>query len=344
MENSSGLSDTTIVLNTDEIRNVCSIWNSAASKANLGSFDVKGAFAPLVENGIAVGYVDSLDKALKSVEGMVTKLSSLISTNTDTQEEIDLTTKSKATGGRNGRYSSGSGGGYDSTGAYSGAGSPIDTSQYDVKDTDSDLNIVKEFDDLIAKLDENEKLDLMTSLYSILAEDTQKYLYEDKYKTLLKQQILASPNINADLKKIISQMDENEVQVMMRKILVDNAEVSDFSQMVISIYDNEFKQEFKGATPADSFDSIARVYSYLAKEKDIQSYISKIYFGEYSSVDDYTIVFTRTLIDTLSEKAGISYEELLSDSRYSSALKEASADIAKSFTTLSINNKVSSKA
>lgn len=344
------LSDVTIVQNSDGMRSVCSTWKGAADSADLGSIDVTSIFAPLVENGIAVSYVSSLKAALGSITSMVAKLISAIGSNVDAQEAIDDKGKNDASGGKSGKYrnyggagNNGSSGGGSSSSAVP-AGNSIDTTSYDIKDTESNLDILKKYEDYVTKLDEYQKLDVMTNLYSIVKADTYKYLYEEQYGALLKKKLLESPKVDADLKKIISEMDENEVQVLLQNLLVNNAEVSDFSQMIISIYDNEFKQEFVGATSADSIESITKVYTFLSKEKDVQGYLSKIYFGDVSNVDDYAITFTRVLVDTLAEKSGISYEELLSDSRYSGALKEATVDIAKSFTALSINSSVTSSA
>lgn len=337
--NSDGLSDKTIFQNSDGIRGVCSTWNGAVTSADLGSIDVTSVFAPLVENGIAVNYVSSLKTALTTVETMATNLISVIGANVDDQEEIDTKTKNKASGGSGGKYKN-----YGSSGGSGGSGgsSSITPTDSTVKDVDSDLEVKKEFEDYISKLDQYKELSLISGLYSILGKDAYKLLYEEKYGLYLKEKILSSPNVDADLKKIITQMDSNEVQSILRDLLVKNADVSDFSQMVISKFDSEFKEEFKSATTADSFESVAKVYTSLSSKSNVQDTLTKLYLGDVEDADDYSIAFTRTLVDTLSEQSGISYEELLSDSRYNSVLKDAVVDLAKSFTTLSISKSVSS--
>lgn len=337
------LSDITIVQNSDGIRSVCSTWQGAVNSADLSSIDVTSIFAPLVENGIAVSYVSSLKTALANITSMVSKLISAIGSTVDAQEEIDDKGKNGADKSRGSNYRNYGGGGA------SGAGTPINTGGgYDIKDPESKLDILKKFDDYVSKLDEYKKLELMTGLYSIIKADVKECLYNEKYAASLKKKILNSPKVDANIRKIIAQLDENEVQVLLQNILVNNTEISDFSQMIISIYDNQFKQEFSGAAgpsyehnlvnSPSSIESITKVYTFLSKEKDAQGYLSKIYFGDVSNVDDSTISFTRVLVDTLAEKSGISYDELLSDSRYGDALKEATVDIAKSFTTLSIQS------
>ena len=338
--NTDGLSDKTIKQNSAEIRDACSNWSEGVSSAALGSIDVTGIFSPLVENGIAVSYIPSLKSALESVDGVATSLISIIGANVDEQEDIDRKTKDKVSGGSSGNYKnygSGSGGG---GGAVASGGAPS-SGDYDVKDVDNDLDVKKEFNDYISKLDSYKELDFISGFNSILGTDAYKLLYSEEYSALLKKKILSSPNVDADLKKIISKMDQNEVQTLLRDLLVKNADVSDFSQMIVSKFDSEFKEEFKDSTTSASFENIAKTYTDLTKKANIQGDLTKLYLGDVDKADDYSIAFTRTLVDTLSEQSGVSYEELLSDTRYNDVLKDAVVDIAKTFTTLNISKNVS---
>jgi len=333
--NTDGLSDKTLVQNSDGIRSACSEWNGAVKSADLSSIDVSSVFAPLVENGIAVNYVSSLKTALSSVESMTTKLISIIGANVDTQEEIDTTTKNKVSGSKSGGYRNYGGG---SSGE--GASGDITPSDSEVKDTESDLEVKKEFDDYVSKLDQYKELDFISAFYSILGTDAYKLLYDEKYSSLLKEKILSSPNVDADLKKIISKMDQNEVQTYLRDLLVTNAQVSDFSQFIVNEFSEVIKEDFKAVNISNTYGSIAKSYTNLSESKTVQVDLNKLYLGDVSDEDDYTISFTRTVIDTLSSQTGISYEDLLSDSRYSGVLKDAVVDLAKTFTSLSIMDSI----
>ena len=68
MANSNELSDTTLKVNSNELSQVCSSWNSLVLSMDLGSLDLNGEFSALTENGVGVNYISSLKNALERSE------------------------------------------------------------------------------------------------------------------------------------------------------------------------------------------------------------------------------------------------------------------------------------
>ena len=132
----------TMSINTTEINNICSEFNSKVSSIDLGSIDVAGAFEPLTSQGILTSYVSSLKDALTSISENCTNISSILSNLASTQEGIDDAGKKNAdttyfgndTGNGNGNgngngsstsgsHSTGTNNGNSSVGVQSGEGS-----------------------------------------------------------------------------------------------------------------------------------------------------------------------------------------------------------------------------
>ena len=333
-DSSAELSDKTLVSDTVGINDACTIWKNTVLSENLSSIDVSSAFSPLVENGIATSYVESLKTALESSEKVILNLINLLSEAAENQDSVDKNERDKV-GTRT--YGGGSGG----SGRRTSSDANVDTNQYDVKDVDGKTEIYKEFADYVTKLDDDSKLALLTSLNTILGDNTYNYLYKEKYGEELKKQLLASPNIDAELKTLIKNLDENEVQVLLQNLLTGSNEITEFSNIIMSTFDKQFQQEYESASYTCS-ESISNLYSAIAKQDNVQNYIKELYFGNVTGIDKSAVSFTKVLVDTLSEQTGISCDELLNDSRYNDPLKDVAKDLAKSYTFLNIQKNIKS--
>ena len=64
----------TMQINTTEMKNICSTFNSKVSSIDLGSVDVAGSFEPFTSQGILTGYVSSLKDALTSISENCTNI------------------------------------------------------------------------------------------------------------------------------------------------------------------------------------------------------------------------------------------------------------------------------
>lgn len=108
------LSDVTLEIGTDEVKNICNNWNQQVASIDIESINIDSTFAPLIECGIAPNYLSSLKTALQSIGELVSSVSSAIKSAADEQSQADeaiskktiTNTKSTSGGGGGGYYSS----------------------------------------------------------------------------------------------------------------------------------------------------------------------------------------------------------------------------------------------
>lgn len=346
---SSQLSDVELSVNASGLIDACSKWNSDVLNADLGSIDISGSFSSLTQNGVGVGYVESLKNALQKSDKLALNISKLVSTTADDQYSAD--TKAASYSGSN-SYASYSGGrksgGYSaedsssavvaSSGASSGA---VDTGSYEADNTNSNLEIKQDADTKVAELSNEENVEMVNEFKSIIDGNVFDYLFNTNYSSKIKEQLLSSPKLSDDLKPKIATMDENEIQVLLKDMCISGEAISDFSKIIITIYDNDLRNNFKGATVFDSAKSISDVYSFLAKQSNYQNLLKELYFGTslIDNVDDNVIVFTRNFVDTLATASNVSYEDILNDEKYKESLLFEVKDLATSFGVMDAANK-----
>ena len=352
----SGLSDKDISMDTGVLSKISSEWSTAVSSANLGSVDVSGQFSSLTQNGVAVGYLTSLKNALEKIEKTALKIANLVATTASDQEAADESGKNKSNqstprttsgGNRGGNY----GGSNNSSANNSDKNTDIKSDQNtDIKSEDDPSTIDKKDDkDLEIKDDETKKVELdeteviamATSLQSIIEGKEYDYLFDTSFASQIKEQLLKSPNLTDDLKAKIAEMDENEVQVFLKEMYLSGEGVSDFSKIIITIFDNDLRQSNSGSTVEGSAKSISAVYNYLKGQSNLQEQLKDLYYGttDIDGADDDVIRFTRSFIDTVATATNTTYEEVLKDSKYQETLSAEVQDISKTFTTIDVASK-----
>ena len=335
MANSNVDSDTKLKVNSSVLITSCSSWNSTISSVGLSSIDVNSTFSALIDCGVGTSFFSSLQASLKSLDSLTNNISSLISTTVSQQEETDNKSAEQASDNKYGSSS------YDRTS--SGGTTAVesvtktDTGSYDVDNKENNVEIKEDNKTDSVELDTNDQNELSVALQSIYDEDTPTNLENDEDVSVIKEKILESPVISDDVKEKIAEMDQNEVKTALTDILASGDTVSDFSKTIISVFDNDLKNNFKNATIYDSANSIAKVYSFLSKKKNAQQALKEIYLGisNIEKVDDNVIVFTRSFVDLMATANNVSYEDILNDSKYQEDLLEEMEDISKSFYALS---------
>ena len=335
MANGNADSDTKLKLNSSVLTTACSSWNSTISSVGLSSIDVNSTFSALMDCGVGTSFFPSLSASLKSLDTLTTSISSLISTTVSQQEETDNKAAEEASNNTYGNST------YDRTSSGGAAAvetvNKTDTGDYDVDNKKNDVSIKEDNKTDSVELDTIEQNELAAALSSIYDEDTPTNWATAEDASVVKEQLLESPNISDDVKEKIAEMDENEVQTTLTNILSSGDTVSDFSKTVISVFDNDLKNNFKNATIYDSADSIAKVFNYISKEKNAQQALKELYFGTsiIDKVDDNVVTFARSFVDLMATANNVSYEDILNDSKYQEDLIEEMEDISKSFFALS---------
>ena len=331
-------SDGKIKINSEAIASACSEFDSKVKSVNLSGFDL-GPFSALSECGIGTGYLSSLKNALERVDKLSSNLAKLIESTAYAQEDRD-NAGAKAAGNNsygNASYDRGGGGGSSSGDDAVGAVSGIDPGSTTIGKPKEKVEINKGKNEKQIELETSEEVELVEALQSIKPETLANWDDRDSISKI-KKELLKSPNLSDDLKEKIANMDENELKVALSDVFASGKTISDFSRVIISIFDEDLKNDFKNATIYDSADKIKNVLDYVSKQKDFQNEIKEIYLGasENKDVDEHAIILVRSYVDLLATTNNVSYEDILNDSKYQSTLLEDIEDLKDTFYVLSI--------
>lgn len=338
--NNSQLSDSDYSINANQLSEDTANWNNAVNSTNIGSINVTSVFAPLIQNGVGSGYFSSLDSALKKSDRLALNISNLIATTASEQTSADTSAAQASSNIRTAASAARSSGGSSGGGSSSGGSTNYSTStaSYDVSNTGSDLEVKTDAEDSKkeVQLTDEEEIKMLEELQSILDNELFAMLFETDDASKLKEKLLNSPNISADLKEKISSMDQNEIQTKIKDMCIEGKTVSNFSKIIITIYDNDLKKNFENATIFDSSDSIAEVYKFLAKAENPQESLSALYSGEsiIDKVDDNVVNFTRNFVDTLATAANVDYKDILTNEEYKATLAEEIKDLSNTYSLI----------
>lgn len=353
-ENIEELSEETLVVKSDGINDVCSNWSSSISSLNLGSINVAGTFAPLTENGIATGLIPSLAEAIKKLESSSQEISGTITSLVEEQQDIDTRGESDASN-RTAFNTTGGGG-------TRGSNSTVETS-YDetennelVEDFKNENENVEmddeeaisaaasleklrtEFDNEITKLDDDSQIGFINDLINISGHSLSELLYDEKYSQYLKEKVLNSVYLTDDLKSIIAQMDENEVQVCIKNMLTNGDAITDFSKIVLTVFESSLNSNTSDYLSSQKADELFSSLSNISEDK-VQEGLSNLYMGNVDdSVSNEVIYFTRNYIDVLATAENTTSEDILSNSKYKEILDVCTKDLKKTFSYLKASN------
>ena len=303
----------TMSINTTEINNICSEFNSKVSSIDLGSIDVAGAFEPLTSQGILTSYVSSLKDALTSISENCTNISSILSNLASTQEGIDDAGKKNAdttyfgndTGNGNGNgngngsstsgsHSTGTNNGNSSVGVQSGEGS----------NSQSELNEIATTTALETLLSI-----LSTSPTAITSEERASYL-----KELLKLKLQGS---NAELAEVIESMDPTELQAYLKKIyngeLVINDATVSVTYDILERISKETNIELTELVSEENIDTIREKVEEMSQEYEdfvssVRTIIDVIAINEETTGDQ--LLLEAGNVDTLKTEIGKVTESL----------------------------------
>lgn len=332
----------TMQINTTEMKNICSTFNSKVSSIDLGSVDVAGSFEPFTSQGILTGYVSSLKDALTSISENCTNISSILNNLASTQEEIDNNGKDAAdsnlfgnnsngnnTGGRTG----GGGGGTHSTGTDNG-GSTVGLTSGSTETSElSSIASTSALESLLSILS--------TSPSTVTSEDRASYL-----KELLKLKLQASDD--EELAEIIEAMDPTVLQQYLNQIY--NGELAINDATVSVTYDilerisKEVNIELKNLLTEDNMDTIrekvealSQDYINLFNSNDLRTELQQIYDGtNIEGKDDKFVSSVRTVVDLIAVNQNTTGDALLLEDSNTETLKTEIGKVTESLGQLRI--------
>ena len=337
----------TLVLYTDAIARTSSTWKSSFEGSGISDINVESAFSSLVEAGVGTSYIPSLKKALSKAESSV--LATINSLNQLAQNQNNNDDKWN---NYNNSYPRGNnnppGGNYNPP-----AGTNPPTSTEPPTNPPVDLKVNKDFVDKVSKLSTEEYSELMTALGSIKNEELLSYLVDPNQASALKKYLLDKVNLPADLKQLVSEMDENELQLSLMSILTDETTIPDISKNVIYNYtellskktnlqDSELSKYF--FYNVDDFSSIVdaalkdddkmqKLLLNLYEGNDVKDVLSDLGIKDITTaaggVGEVSVEFIRSTVDEICKKNGIDYESLLTDQSKKELLKGELSGISK---------------
>lgn len=337
--NVADLSDVTLEIKTSNINDVCNSWESSIKSADLDSIDVETSFKPLTNNGVGVSYFVCLKNSFDAGQNLILSTSNTIKNSTEEQTNLDNTYAENYNGKSKGKGSGGGSGKTNNTPeddsteeAVPDTGIPIDQIEPEK------IEINNEFVDKINSLDTNSYISFMTALSSLSKDNLLGLLVDENSASELKKVLLDSPNISEDLKKLISEMDENEVQVTLQSILTDKINLSDTSKSIIYKYTESLSKttnlDISKVTKEEQFykniDELFTTVNTLANKENLQEELLNIYDG--AGENENIVEFTRIIVDTIAEKNGANYEDLLNNKAKEESIKEELNNLSKSLT------------
>ena len=343
----NGAKDSTLEIYPD---GVCEQWKSDILSVDIGSVDVTGSFSALTSAGIAVAYVPSLKTALESIETSLLSASNMIKSAVDEQEEVDNLYDDK-TRGRNSYGGGGGGGSSGGGGTNESAVGSTEPTQTD-ENKEKDLTINKDFIDKINELDSSSYIKFLQALSSISPDKLTEMLLQEELAADLKETLLASPYLDADLKKIIMEMDQNELQVSLRALIVEDTHLTDGTKEIIYAYTEMLKSETystdknlsTGAVFLTQVDDIFDTIDGALDDSDSMEKLTSVYDGD---VDEKTkgcaVNFVRSAMDTIAEKNNITASTLLEDSSYKNLVENQVNELSKSLAFFKFTNTLGSE-
>lgn len=323
------LSDVTLEINTDEIRNICDNWNQQVASIDIGSINIDSIFSPLTDCGIAVNYITSLKSTIKEMDGLVSSVSSAIKNTADDQQKNDTTISNNTISNNNisvdtgsGSYSSSSSSSSSSGGSYY---TPVvnetdnTTTGDEVEITVSDA-VYKEFDDLPYK----DSVELVSLLSTFITADSSlsTYLVDLNNSEYIKTSLLKR-NISDKFKKFIESMDADTVQAAIYYYFTEKSNLSNIAKdgllnQLLS-YDTSSMVSTKEVLVnliKDSNSTNKSIASLLNDNNIGQSIVSK-----YKSTNDNLF---KSIVNNIAKDINPSsdIEKIFSDSNNDSVIKE----------------------
>ena len=322
------LSDVDLELNTSQLSDLSSRWNNEIMSLGLSSLNIKGTFSALIGQKIGSNYITSLENAIKKVEDNAINIARIIGDTANEQSELDE---------RNAKQSEQNNYNYYANNGYNGNNN--NTGDYTGKEN-GDLKLNEDKNTDAISLTDESKISLVTEFKSIYDGDMYDALFNEEFAETLKKQLLESPNINEDTKKILMEIDPKVIQVYLRNILSSGESISGVSKLVATVFSQTLDKLGKKETLFDASKNISIIFAKLSKDDNFMDTLNKIYNDEFKSdeIEDNTIYFTRDFVDTLSASTGVSHDELLTNAKYKESLKECVNEVSNTFAIIRGSN------
>ena len=314
------LPDEDQVIETDSLSDIISSWDSEVSSIDIGSINIMGEFAPLVDNGVAASFFDELNDSIRALSECCTSLSGSITFLINEQTSVDTNGRKQTQNITS--YANVSGEHADD----------IAPEEYEeTEDIKIDEELINEFNDCIVNFDEYQHVSLITTLQKFCNNDLNDLLYDENYNSIKKllSELKNMKTIPDNLKNVLLKLEPQQAQVILRELITNGNVITDFSKYIFTSY---FKTEkingvLLPASAKNLSTDILKTYREISYS-NIQRDLKKIYDGETDASSD-TVSFTKDFIDSIATSQNISSKELLSNPDYAEGLKTCTSDLIK---------------
>ena len=201
---------------------------------------------------------------------------------------------------------------------------------------------LRDFDGMLNELIELAKLQNVT---------LDELLLNEKYSSLIKEVMLASPYVSKDFKNTLSKIDASSVrQLFLNAIKGDYPELFNINALNLEITRSYLEKiaEENGITVDELLNN--KEYQKLLKDTlskydnvidlikgwedlgadEFQDQLKSFYLGDVpEEFPNEDILATRSFVDTLAGECDVSYEEFLNDASYAETLKDGAVQCGK---------------
>ncbi len=306
------------------VTSLASALNSGVAAADLASVKTS-IYQALFSNGIATSLEGTLPVACKILDEKGKKIAQLTAQTIQKEQQGDQQGQGVASGIE--PQDIGFAGNYKLT---------VNSSE---TETDNDKNLkvrsddeANKFEELMKNLDAKSYIEMMQGLSSMEKEELQNYITDLDFAPALKQWLLTSPKVDANLKEVIFDMDPATVQANLKNILETQAPLNDLTEdMIYSIGEIGLSGEmFENMTVASAEELIEAIGD-LTGSYEFQGELADIYNGNNKDLSEANAAFLKGIVDTISDQTGISTDELFSNVSYADPLSESLQNVSQTF-------------
>lgn len=332
------LSDVTIDIQIDSLNDICASWNQRIFGIDLDSVKVSEIFSPLLECGVAVSYIPSLESALKQATSLVNSVNNIIKTAGDDQVAVDDNSYNfTGTISSSGNFS------YKGN-SYSASSSSNPSTSVD--NSNLNLEINTDMIQAINHLDFESYISFMRSLSSIVTteESLTTYFSNSAYADILKEKLMNISSLSDNIKTIISDMDPKTLQVTLYSLITDSTVVTDISKSIMYNYleslakssnlsmNELLKDRSSLVSIFTDMGSVSSVLNNSIINKTVASDLLNIYDGNsLQNTSNNTVLMVRELVEEIAKKKNITVESLLTESANSNYLNESITEAGKAY-------------
>ena len=306
----SSLSDSDIVMNFPSIDELCLSWNNKVNGLNLTSERVINGLKPLTDYNIYINYTKSLAVSVSSLTSTITEVTSMIKSTATSQQETDYAYSNYVTSGTS--YNRNSGSRSDTS---------SNTTQIDTNKDSNNQNIsVSDYVGLSIALSS-----IATSKNSSL-----ENVLNDFNGTLIKEKVMASPNISEDMKKALCNLDDNNLKKVLMEAYSNGAlQTIDEKNLeylngyidIVALRNNITSSELlDNSSNKNILTNAMKNYEVaisLLDDKDGMEVAGNIYDGQgIENISEDIVYAVRDVIDMVADKNNTTAESIITTKNY----------------------------